>query len=61
MSEMDLHGDVEAPETTDPLPETLEDLSDEEVPVEDAVEQAITVTEPEADHEVVPQDEDEYR
>lgn len=61
MSEMDLHGDVEAPGTVDPLPEELEDLADDEVPEADAVEQSLTVSEPEPDHEVVRQDEDDYR
>jgi hypothetical protein len=58
MSEMDLHGDVE------PVPDPVEDLEtspDPEAPEPDALEQALTVTEPEPDHEVVPQDEDEYR
>jgi len=61
MSEMDLHGDVEAPGSADPLPEVIEDLADVEVPVADAVEQARALGEPEPDHEVVPQDDDERR
>lgn len=61
MSEMDLHGDVEAPGSTDPLPQSLDELADDDVPVADAVEQAITVTEPEPDHEVVSLDDDDYR
>lgn len=59
MSEMDLHGETEA--EADPIPVDLEDIQDPEVPVADAVEQALTVDEPEPDHETVPLDEDEYR
>lgn len=61
MSEMDLHGDTEVGSAEEPGPEEIEDLDDVEVPEADAVEQAAPLTEQQADHEVVPLDEDEYR
>lgn len=58
MSEMDLHGETETKTPTDPVPD---DIEDPEVPLADAVEQALAVVEPDPDRETVPVDEDEYR
>ena len=58
MSEMDLHGDVEDESSLDTATAELDRL---EAPTPDDLEQALPVSEQNLDHEVVPQDEDEYR